>query len=69
MTFEQNSVFYVDDIGISHSWWTVEDFNENLYMQVVNKNTTTTHDYIIELTDKNHIYSRLFIDFIRLKHE
>jgi len=52
--FENNSVFYVDDIGISHSWYTVEDFNENLYVQVINKTSGTKYPYIIGLTNKNY---------------
>ena len=35
--FENNTVFYVDDIAIPHSWYTIEDFNENLYFQAINK--------------------------------
>jgi hypothetical protein len=46
--------FYVDDIAISHSWRTVEDFSENLYMQVINKTSGTTYPYIIGLTTRNY---------------
>ena len=52
--FENNTVFYVDDIGISHSWWTVEAFNENLYIRVINKTSGTNYDYIIGLTTRNY---------------
>ncbi len=34
MSFENNSVFYVDDIAIPHSWYTVEDLNNKLYVVV-----------------------------------
>lgn len=29
-----NTVFYVDDVAIPHSWYTVEDFNNKLYIRI-----------------------------------
>ncbi len=50
--FDNNSVFYVDDIAIPHSWYTVEDFNNKLYIYIeAIVNPSITHwSYIITLT-------------------
>jgi hypothetical protein len=57
--FENNTVFYVDDIAIPHSWYTIETFNENLYFQAINKTSQTKHNYIIALTNKNYTGTEL----------
>ena len=57
--FENNTVFYVDDIAIPHSWCTIEPFNENLYFQAINKTSGTKHNYIVALTNKNYTGTEL----------
>ena len=37
-----NTVCYIDDISIPHSWYTVEDYNNRLYIS--HQNTTTNVD-------------------------
>ena len=34
ITFGSNSVFYIDEVAIPHSWYTVEDFNSKLYLSI-----------------------------------
>ena len=41
-----NTVCYIDDISIPHSWYTVEDYNNKLYIE--HENTATgVDDYIV----------------------
>ena len=41
-----NTVCYIDDISIPHSWYTVEDYNNRLYIE--HENTSTgVEDYIV----------------------
>ena len=41
-----NTVCYIDDISIPHSWYTVEDYNNRLYIE--HENTSTgVDDYIV----------------------
>jgi hypothetical protein len=48
ITFGSNSVFYIDEVAIPHSWWTIEDFNSKLYLSIfVSANGRDQH--IIEL--------------------
>ena len=45
--FPDNSVFYIDDISIPHSWYTIEDnVNDKLYIEIshVDSNVGTTVD-------------------------
>ena len=42
----ENTVFYVDDVAIPHSWTTVESFNDKLYFRVIGQAVNTT-DHII----------------------
>ena len=49
ITFGSNSVFYIDEVAIPHSWYTVEDFNIKLYLSIfVSANGRDQH--IIELS-------------------
>ena len=62
--FENNSVFYVDDIAIPHSWYSVEDFNNKLYVCVFNGTSPgvpvgNTFSYIITLTNGNYTGTEL----------
>ena len=42
-----NTVFYIDDVAIPHSWYTVEDFNKNVYLSV---SANGGDQHILELT-------------------
>ena len=62
--FENNTVFYVDDIAIPHSWWTVEDFNNKLYMCAYSGTSPgsvpgNTYSIIITLTNGNYTGNEL----------
>ena len=49
MFMPDNTVFYIDDVVIPHSWYTVEDFNSKLYLSIfVSANGRDQH--IIELS-------------------
>jgi hypothetical protein len=40
LLFPENSVFYIDDISIPHSWYTVEnDINDRIYIYIFNSKT------------------------------
>ena len=43
MFMPENTVFYVDDVAIPHSWTTVESFNDKLYFRVISAQTITDH--------------------------
>ena len=34
----ENIAFYIDEIAIPHSWYTVEDFKSKLYLSISNRN-------------------------------
>jgi hypothetical protein len=56
--FENNSVFYIDDIAIPHSWYSIEDFNNKLYISVfsgayLGATPGTEYYYILTLTNGN----------------
>ena len=46
-----NTVFYVDDVCIPHSWHTVESFNNKLFFRVSQLNAMH-NDYVLELTQQ-----------------
>ena len=48
MYMPDNTVFYVDDVAIPHSWTTVESFNDKLYFRVIGQAVNPT-DHIISL--------------------
>ena len=53
--FENNSVFYIDDIAIPHSWFTVEDFNNKLYLYLYDVNLPSVgFSYIVTLANGNY---------------
>lgn len=57
--FENNSVFYVDDIAIPHSWYSVEDFNNKMYVCAYDgasagSSPGNTYSYIITLSNGNY---------------
>ena len=43
MFMPENTVFYVDDVAIPHSWATVESFNDKLDFRVISAQTITNH--------------------------
>ena len=52
LLFPENSVFYIDDICIPHSWTTVEqNLNDKLYFRVIGQSITPT-DHIITLNSQ-----------------
>ena len=67
ISFESNTCFYIDDITIPHSWTSIEDFNNKLYLYVsedgdpddkysfiitVSNGNYTGADFAIELQNK-----------------
>ncbi len=48
MFMPENTVFYIDDVAIPHSWHTVEDFNNKFYFRV--SQGGGHNDYVIALT-------------------
>ena len=41
LTMPHNTIFFIDDICLPHSWYTIEaNVNDRLYMQLTNNNTT-----------------------------
>ena len=58
--FPDNSVFYIDDISIPHSWYTIEDgVNDKLYIEIshVDSNVGTTVDSYQIVTISPGIYN------------
>jgi len=51
MYMPDNTVFYVDDVAIPHSWYTVEDFNKKLYLRV-HVSANGRDDHILQLTQQ-----------------
>ena len=46
LTFAENTVFYLDDICIPHSWDTViENINDRLYFKLYNRATTPYQEF------------------------
>lgn len=66
MAFENNSVFYADDIAIPHSWYTVEDFNNKMYVCVydgayLGASPGNIWSYIITVRNGNYTGNELAI--------
>ena len=48
LLFPPNSVFYIDDISIPHSWYTVEEnVNDKLYIYLSPKEVNEDNDGVI----------------------
>ena len=46
---------YIDDIQIPHTWFSVENYNNKLYIQMFNQYTNSDdHYFILALTPQNH---------------
>ena len=53
VTFNDNTIFYVDDVCIPHVWHTVElGVNDKLYLRTILNSVNT--DYVITLTPHNY---------------
>ena len=51
--FADNSVFYIDDIAIPHSWWSIEEnMNDRLYVYM--NNTSDNWSHILTLSPGNY---------------
>ncbi len=67
LTLPHNTIFYVDDICIPHSWYTIEtNVNGRLYMQLTNNHTTvgtkTNNCDIIVLSPGNYTLETLAVE-------
>ena len=63
LTFGPNSVFFIDEIAIPHSWYTIEDFNCRLYLSMfVSANGRDQH--IIELSKQVYNGSTLATEIL-----
>ena len=65
--FPDNSVFYIDDISIPHSWYTIEDgVNDKLYLEIshVDSNVGTTVDsyQIVTISPGNYNGAELALE-------
>ena len=55
ISFESNTCFYIDDITIPHSWTSIEDFNNKLYLYVSeNGNPDNKYSFIISVSNGNY---------------
>ena len=54
-----NMSMYVTDVCIPRSWYTIEYFNQYMFVRVKNKTTNNTTDYKIALTQKNYSLTSL----------
>ena len=56
--FNDNTIFYVDDVCIPHSWHTIEaDVNDKLYLRTILNGVNT--DYMLTLTAQNYSGTQL----------
>ena len=56
----QNTVFYLEDVCIPHSWHTVEtDFNDTLYVHYTNSTSQTDTLYIMQIPSTNYVGATL----------
>ena len=55
LSFESNSVFYIDDFCCGHSWKSIENFNNRLYLYVSqDNNVDNKYGFIIYIADGNY---------------
>ena len=58
-----NCVFYVSDVCIPHSWYTIEkDVNDRFYLQIEYNNLTV--DVVLTLNSKNYIGADLAVEIL-----
>jgi hypothetical protein len=54
LKMSDNTIFYIDDVSIPNSWYTVEDgVNDKLYVRVVNSSAIVA-DHTLTLTSQNY---------------
>ena len=66
MFMPDNTVFYIDDVVIPHSWYTVEDFNSKLYLSIF-VSATGRDQHIIELSKQLYNGSTLATEMASTK--
>ena len=49
----ENTSFFISDVAIPHSWYTVNDFNNKQYLRTFDRNGTQ-QDHIITLTNQTY---------------
>ena len=59
LDLSDNTVCYIDDISIPHTWYTIETYNNQLYIETTNNSITNAT--IIILPDGNYTASGLAI--------
>lgn len=59
----ENTVFYVDSIGIPNSWWSIESgINNNLYLSWTDTSISTNYYFIINITPGNYTGADLAVE-------
>ena len=55
LSFESNTCFYIDDFTCGHSWYSIEDFNNKLYLYISQTNSDDNKwSFIINITNGNY---------------
>jgi len=55
LAFENNTCFYIDDFCCGHSWTSIEDFNNKLYLYITdNNNSDNKYAFIINISNGNY---------------
>ena len=55
ISFENNTCFYIDDVTIPHSWTSIEDFNNKLYLYVSeDDDPDNKYSFIITISNGNY---------------
>ena len=61
--------FFISDVCIPHSWYTVHDFSSKLYLRTFNTTSGLQSDYIITLTKKTYMVLHLPLNYhLKFKH-
>ena len=62
LSFENNTCFYIDDITIPHSWESIEDFNNKLFLYLSQDgNPDNKYSFIITIANGNYTGSDFVI--------
>ena len=55
LSFEGNTCFYIDDFTCGHSWTSIEDFNNKLYLYISqNDNPDNKYAFVIAIANGNY---------------
>ena len=55
LSFEGNTCFYIDDFTCGHSWTSIEDFNNKLYLYITDDNNPDSKwAFIITVSNGNY---------------